>query len=131
MTSVTRVIFPDDLVLRRMANPSPKERRLFYVDQDWRIAFELDGDWRSFTVFAGFFTDLASIPSVIPKWVAQKVDAHIEAAVAHDAMYVAAAFSKEIADAVFLRAMEESGVPAWRRAVMYRAVRWFGKGNYR
>lgn len=127
MVEVTDFRYTEDLILRRRVDGNG---RLFYVDANYRVTFRLDGEQQNFTVLAGFATDLASIPSVVPKWVAQKVDRHVEAAVVHDALYVAAMWDKATADAIFLAAMVTAGVPAFRRAFMYRSVRWFGRGSY-
>lgn len=80
-------------------------------------------------VHAGFVTDLASIPrafwSVLPPH-----GKYAKAAVLHDWLYTNGIGSKRYADDVFNEAMKVLRVPSWKRAVMYRAVRLFGRGNY-
>ncbi|EOF5090138.1 DUF1353 domain-containing protein, partial [Salmonella enterica] len=39
--------------------------------------------------------------------------------------------TKKEADKIFLDGMTVLGVPKWKRAVMYWAVRVFGRGRYR
>jgi hypothetical protein len=52
------------------------------------------------------------------------------AAIVHDFLYRTGKGTKKEADDLFLEMMEHLGVPWFRRKIMYRAVRWFGKGNF-
>ena len=86
------------------------------------------------TVPAGFSTDFASIPRFFWR-VLPPTGEYGKAAVIHDFLYTFGAdnhgpVSKAYADGVFLRAMEDLGVGAVRRQLMYRAVRLFGRGNF-
>lgn len=74
---------------------------------------------------AGFQTDLASVPRlpVVYLLAGGTADA---AAVIHDYLYTTRAFDRATADAVLREASAVSGVPAWRRQLMYWAVRLFG-----
>jgi hypothetical protein len=81
-----------------------------------------------FKVNRGFISDLASIPKGA-RWLISKVEKHSAAAVIHDALYVYHPLSKEDADDVFLEAMAVSGVPLWKRVIMYLAVKYHG-GQY-
>lgn len=130
MVVITGFQYQTDLVLRRYQHTPKGQGRLFYLDLPYRVSFYMDGEAATLTINPPFATDLASIPKIVPKWIAQKVAAHIEAAVVHDYLYVTAMWSKEIADEIFLAAMKAANVPSWRRAVMYRMVRWFGRGEY-
>ncbi|EIL6509619.1 DUF1353 domain-containing protein, partial [Salmonella enterica] len=56
---------------------------------------------------------------------------YAKAAIIHDWMYDNALRTKKEADKIFLDGMTVLGVPKWKRAVMYQAVRLFGRGNYR
>lgn len=108
-------------------------------------AFKFDPDGRTATLYGpliyrhplkrlrvpeGFRTDFASIPrglwNLIPK-----LDAHLLAAVLHDWLYSTALVPKPEADAIFLDAMAELGVPRWKRYSMYLAVRLFGLSAWR
>jgi hypothetical protein len=78
------------------------------------------------TVPDGFVTDFASIPR--PGRILISGHGHDRwAAVVHDYLYHTR-FDRKKADAVFLEALEVSGVNVIKRRIMYRAVRtggWF------
>lgn len=79
---------------------------------------------------AGFKTDLASVPRLF--WaILPPHGTYGKAAVVHDYCYRYAVHSKPWADKVFREGMKVLGVPAWKRFVMYWAVRLFGKGNFK
>lgn len=78
----------------------------------------------------GTITDLATVPRIL--WsVFPPHGRYAKAAIIHDYLYDRAIGSKAFADSTFREAMEVLGVPRWRRTLMYWAVRWFGRGNYR
>ena len=79
----------------------------------------------------GFQTDFASVPRVpIAFWLTG--DTAHEAAVVHDWLYQRHGVdTRQDADTVFLEAMEAMGIPAWRRQIMYRAVRLCGEGAWK
>jgi len=112
-----------DLVLRRRREGNG---RLFYVDAPYRVAFYLDDKPESVTVPAGFPTDLASIPRFVPRFIVEKVDRHIEAAVVHDLLCVTQMWTSRVAAEIFLAAMIAANVSVFDRNLMYRAVRYFG-----
>lgn len=79
---------------------------------------------------AGFETDFASTPRLLwpifppfGRWTA--------AAVIYDYLYRTGLQPKVIADAIFMAAMQDLGVPEWKRWAMYLAVRLFGGSSYR
>lgn len=79
----------------------------------------------TFAVPTGFVTDFASVPRLpLVYWLVGNIAR--PAAVIHDYLYATGAVSREIADAVFLEAMEVLGIPAWKRYAMYGAVRSAG-----
>jgi hypothetical protein len=78
------------------------------------------------TVPTGFVTDFASIPG----WVAVDFDIAQRAAVVHDWLYQTHKLPKPVADSVFLEAMVSLGKPAWRRWILYTAVKLFGQSSY-
>jgi len=124
MATVSDFRFLTDLHLVRFRNGSGC---LFVLQREYRVGFTLDGLREIYTVPAGMETDLASIPDVIPKWIAKKVDSHIEAAIVHDKMCIdRGPWSSEIAADIFKAAMLAAGVPSWRAGIMYTAVRNFG-----
>lgn len=83
-----------------------------------------------FTVPAGFRTDLASIPqalqAVIGKW-----ERHAPAAVLHDWLYATQPMPRRAADWLFAEALYAAGVPMWKRAAMWMAVRAGGGRAWR
>ena len=78
---------------------------------------------RIVSVPAGFETDLASVPRLPLAYLLAGNTAH-QAAVVHDWLIHQIPW-KQAAD-VFAEAMEASGVPAWRRGLMWAAVRVHG-----
>ncbi len=98
---------------------------------DWRLHSPLDVRYgaHSFTVPAGFHTDLSSIPrwarSVIPQ-----VGRQNRASVCHDWAYEdgVPGMTRREADRMFLAIMKLDGVNWLRRTVMYTAVRAAGRG---
>jgi hypothetical protein len=79
---------------------------------------------------SGFVTDLTSIPrmfwSIMPPH-----GEYAKAAILHDYLYDNAIGSKKYADDIFFEALGVLGVCAWRKYIMYWAVKYFGKGNYK
>lgn len=95
----------------------------------WKVDNVIYAD---FTVKAGFYSDLASIPqwatAVIPK-----LGHHVRAAIVHDWTYRMVGherLSRAQADLLFLHGMTSDGVLLFRRTVMYRAVRVGGEGDF-
>ena len=84
-----------------------------------------------------FLTDLSSVPR-LGRWYVGRVGPHLEASIVHDWLYVAwqvegrdpTQTMRDFADDVFWVAMKEARIGPGRRRVMYRAVRWFGKGAF-
>lgn len=123
--------YVDDLILRRLLRGNGK---LFVIDREYKVFFCVDGAPTHIYVPAGVETDLASIPTVVPRWIAQQVDAGLEAAIVHDWLYLTQGdgrFTREQSDEIFLAALETAGVPAWRRTLMFQAVRKFGGAAWR
>lgn len=87
------------------------------------------------TVPAGFVTDFASIPwglwNLFPP-----LGLWARPAIVHDFLYDRGGmtprrtYSRKEADMIFREAMEVVGVPAWRREVMFAAVRLGGAGAW-
>lgn len=77
-----------------------------------------------------FETDFASVPRLPLSYLTAGNTAH-KAAVVHDYLYENGIGTKELADKIFLEAMEVSGIAAWRRTLMYWAVVLGGKGNFK
>ena len=77
----------------------------------------------------GFHTDFASVPRLPVAYTIAGNTAQW-AAVIHDYLYVHKTLPRHVCDAVFLEAMAASGVPLWRRKLMWLAVRVFGGAAY-
>jgi hypothetical protein len=73
----------------------------------------------------GFVTDFASVPRLPFAWMLAGGVAN-RAAVIHDLLYQCGNVAREVADSVFLEAMEVLGVGWFRRRAMFMAVRCFG-----
>ena len=100
---------------------------IFVVAEDYTVAFDIDGKPATYTVPAHTPTDLASIPRIVPRFIAEKVNGHIEAAVVHDRLCLdRGPYTSDEAAAIFEAAMLAAHVPAWRRKMMVTAVRKFG-----
>ena len=103
------------------------EASLFYTARDYMVSFKLDGVDQLYTVVAGTKTDFASIPSIVPSWLLNRLDRHLEAAVVHDRMCIdKGPYDSRAAAEVFLAAMVAADVPVVTRNLMYRAVVVFG-----
>lgn len=120
---ITDFEYIDDLHLLRRKHGGGN---LFVVSVPYAVGFKIDGIDESVTVPSGMKTDLASIPKIVPKWVAEKLDGHLEAAVVHDFLCIEQLWTSEIAAEIFLAGMVAAGVGKIKRNYMYRAVKWFG-----
>jgi hypothetical protein len=82
----------------------------------------------------GYVTDFGSIPALATALTLtdlQPIGAHAWAALGHDWRYAIGQVGlRPIADEIFRERMRVDGVPAYRREVMYRAVRLGGAGGY-
>lgn len=82
---------------------------------------------------AGFETDFASMPMGVRN-LFPPMGRWARPAIIHDYLYATKGedgrFTRADADHIFREAMEVVGVPAWRRTVMYRAVRIGGGGGW-
>lgn len=103
-----------------------------YVGEDdedlWQLLspFVYESEVAGITIIvpAGHLTDLASVPRIpLAYWLtggkAKK------ASVIHDYLCDTKLVSREMADRVFLEASKITGVPSWRRTVMWTAVRTY------
>ena len=127
MSRVTEFRYTSDLFLVRRVNGNKK---LFEVLRPYTVEFKLDGKYHQYTVRKGFLTDLASIPALVPKWIAQKVAAHLEAAVVHDQLCVdKTPWDSAVAADIFeagMKAAKVNGFMIWYMAGLVRVAgpRW-------
>jgi hypothetical protein len=107
-----------------------------------RVEHQSDGQWcllsdlvycserdGAFIVPEGYLTDFASVPRLpVVYWLAG--DTAHEAAVLHDWLYTSGRVTRGKADALFREASAASGVPWWRRWLMWAGVRVGGWSGY-
>lgn len=102
-------------------------------DGQWILAapliYQSDIARQTITVPAGFRTDLASVPRV-PVAFLLAGDCAREAAVVHDYLYSTHLVDRATADAVLREAAAVTGVPAWRRWLMWAGVRLGGAPHW-
>lgn len=113
-----------------LAEMEKQGRTLAVVTRPYAYMHEVYDQQVIVNVPQGFVTDFASIPKplqiLIPPF-----GRHAPAAVLHDYLYaIGQKKARPLADRLFLHAMREAGVPAFRRSLMYRMVRMFGGGGY-
>lgn len=93
------------------------------------LVYQSDVGGMVITVPAGFRTDLASVPRLpMVYWLTG--DCAREAAVVHDYLYSTHLVSRKTADAVLKEASAVTGVPAWRRIMMWAGARAFGGSHW-
>ena len=80
----------------------------------------------------GFETDFASVPRLVLAYGLVGNTAHA-AAVVHDYIYrtPGVSLTRAEADGVMLEAMEATGIPWWRRQLIYTGVRMGGGGAFK
>ncbi|WP_283149033.1 DUF1353 domain-containing protein [Silvimonas soli] len=93
------------------------------------LVYQSDVAGQTFTVPAGFHTDLASVPR-LPVVFLLTGDTSREAAALHDYLYTEHPVPRAIADAVLREASAVTGVPAWRRWLMWAGVRLWGAPHW-
>lgn len=102
-------------------------------DGRWRLVtalvYQSDVAGQTFVVPRGFVTDLASVPRLpVVFWLTGGTSN--EAAAVHDWLYTEQPVSRAVADKVLLEASAVTGVPAWRRWLMYWGVRLGGGSHW-
>ncbi len=109
-------------------------RQEFEVVKALPVVWSIDDVvYADFTVKAGFYSDLASIPQWATSFI-PKLGYHVRAAVVHDWTYRIVGhekLSRAQADLLFLHGMTSDGVRSFRRNIMYRAVRFGGEGDFK
>lgn len=77
----------------------------------------------------GEYTDGATLPQ-LACLVVNQFDRHLPACIVHDFMYRNALVSKDYADSLFHHNLLRCGIEQSTAAMMYGAVKVFGKGSY-
>ena len=93
-------------------------------DRSWRLTEELiyQSDILGLIVVPDFFiTDFASVPRLPLAFLVAGDTAHA-AAVVHDWLYTTQPCTRMQADRTFREAMGVTGIPAWRKNIMFAAV---------
>lgn len=101
-------------------------KRPYVVAERYRYDSTLLGE--VIEVPAGYHTDFASVPRIFWR-ILPPHGPYVPAAVLHDwlcELKGSTGCDYKQAAAVFLEAMEVLNVPRWKRATMYRAVKYFG-----
>lgn len=93
------------------------------------LIYQSDVAGQTFVVPAGFQTDLASVPR-LPVVYLLTGDTSSAAAVVHDWLYGSHVVTREMADAVLREASQATGVPGWRRWLMWAGVRLGGASHW-
>lgn len=93
------------------------------------LIYQSDVAARTVTVPAGFQTDLASVPR-LPLVYLLAGDCARMAAVVHDFLYASHLVDRKMADAVLREASAVTGVPWWRRNLMWAGVRLGGGSHW-
>lgn len=116
-------MFKTDLVVKALHNrPNYWEVKEELV---WEGPISDKGRVLVFTVFAGFVTDLASIPRAL-RWMLNPNGKSRRAAVLHDFLYTGQHLSRKDSDLLFLAALKADGVSLIQRQLLYRGVRMGG-----
>ena len=119
--------FCDELHLELISEDGP--RPLWRLTEHLRYITSISDDagrWIGMIyVPVGFETDLASVPRLPVAWLLAGAVGN-RAAVVHDYLCAKRKLTGVIAARIFAEALAASGVPAWRRALMYAAVRCCG-----
>lgn len=105
-----------------------------YDDGRWRLVCSLSyySDVLGALVMVppGFVTDFASVPR-IPVVYELCGGTSAEAAVIHDYLYTIKVYPRAMCDSVLREASALTGVPAWRRELMWAGVRLFGGSHWK
>jgi len=109
-------------------DPDPQDDGGFTVSK--AFIYQSDVAKQAFTVPVGFKTDLASVPR-LPIVYLLAGDTSTNAAVIHDYLYTTKCVPRDVADQVLREASAVTGVPAWRRWLMWAGVRIGGASHYK
>ena len=94
------------------------------------LIYQSDVAGKTFIVPIGFQTDMASVPR-LPLVFMLAGDTSREASVVHDFLYDTQPVKRALADRVLKEASGVTGVPVWRRWMMYAGVRLFGGSHWK
>jgi len=119
--------FLTDLYVTLLDDTANNGRGAWRLDKPLEYASEVAG--QTIVVPAMFVTDFSSVPRLPLAYLLAGDCAH-KAAVVHDYLYRTGGLPRSLADLVFLEAAFVSGVPWWRRFLLYLGVRVGGSWHY-
>ena len=94
------------------------------------ITVYLDGAiCNNFTIPKGYVCNGPTIPRMLTP-IFPRLEDSFYPAIIHDYLYDTGIFDKEVSDELFLALMYEYDVKPWRARNQFRAVDWFGQGNW-
>lgn len=113
--------------------PYSKNRnyRVFLADQP--VTLYLAGKEQPIRIVvpSGFVWDGASVPSAFRWLIGQPSATEFQlASLVHDYLYWSHKATRQDADEIFHQLLLRAGCPAWKAALMYRAVRVGAQSNY-
>jgi hypothetical protein len=111
----------------KMENATPRDDGLWRLTAP--LVYQSDVAKMTFTVPAGFITDLASVPRIPIAYLLAGGTSN-EASVVHDFIYSTHPVARATADAVLKEASLLTGVPKWRAWLMWAGVRVGGGGSH-
>lgn len=117
--------FLDQLQLEVLEGVNTKHRA-FKLTSEFSYGCELLGE--IITVPSGYRTDFASVPRFFWR-ILPPHDTYAHAAVIHDYLCDlrgTTGIDSKTTHLIFREAMEVLHVPKWKKATMFRAVKWFG-----
>ena len=104
-------------------------RRFYRLTRDLTYDVGKEGSSLSVTVPKGFETDLCSIPA-LGRVIFSPDGPEATAGALHDFLYREGLVSRFMADWIFREALKVLGIPTWRRAIIFCAVRIGGRRAY-
>ena len=120
--------YPDTVDLRPRF--TPKKHWVVLTAFRFHVGNIPGNDGWSAEIPEGFKTDLASTPRFL--WpIFPPSGRYVVAAIVHDWLYRGGYVPRAVADGIFLDGMAHAGVKAWKRYVMFLAVRAFGRSSYK
>jgi hypothetical protein len=119
--------FVTELDVHLINNSADSGRGLWMLDTD--LIYYSSLLKQRILVPAGFHTDFASVPR-LPVVFLLCGDTSKEAAVVHDWLYTSKITTRRMSDAILREAGKVSGVPMWRRWMIWAGVRVFGGGPW-
>lgn len=108
-------------------------RKVYGKKYDWWVLTEpayMIVNGRKVVVPAGYETDFASAPRLVPDWLIPRAGLSAMPSAAHDYLCEHAIVSRAEADLYFLRLLLRSGVPRWQAWLMFAYVRALGWVRY-